>query len=867
MGTYPPRAGGPQPSRRPVSIDDRPEPVETEPARRPRVVMLVANEITPDTRVKKMALTASRSGLDVTVLGISRIHVPYDTWIEGVRLHRVPIGNAYRRLRPLSGRHHGLRDLLARLTDRTRRDLEDARLRLEIANREHKSEVALAKRAVQRAGKTRPPLRSRPLGWTIGGLRVRQARRDLADIRRQMRRRRARADQLARRVERLERRLDPSRRATSPEGAGWRELLPELHDFEMAFGPVLDRLDPDLIHAHDMHLLGVAARASARLSVRGREVPWVYDAHEYVRGLDRHMDGPKYRGYVDLETEYAPLANAVITVTEPLAELLEHDHRLETTPTVVKNAPPTSAADSSHDVIGVRERLGLPDSVPLAVYSGRVHHSRDVETLVRALGAVPEVHLALIAGANTPYIDHLRGVAVEHGCADRLHVLPYVDADKVVAHLASASFGVNLLIPCRNHAVALPNKFFEYLHAGLPMLNADVGISADEVRTNDLGEVFTPEDPRSLADGMRRLLARLPQLKQTLREADDLRSRFTWEAQTRPLLDVYDSLLTSWTPAPQVAPLLSMQESHTSPQELSRRVRLIAGPGNAGGDLARTFGPLASEEISVEVWSVTKQTLRGQRGANIGVPRRALASPAWRAHQSAAVCERATHVILEGGHSLWGTDAMSIRSDLERMHRAGVHLGLFVRAEDEHARWVHAAAQALGFGSPRGPRLAVLTHDWDLCVTWPGATWVPDPASIAAISTHGVAHDRNGVFVERSDLNPERAPSPMESASIEEAATAVLDLRRPGGMTKALNAIARGTIVAADLTGLPAIPVPPGLHSPFLPVETRDWRNLLERDQRDTDELRNGTERYAEAVRNGSAAQAALEAFLWGEGT
>ena len=61
-----------------------------------------------------------------------------------------------------------------------------------------------------------------------------------------------------------------------------------MHDFELAFGPVVDELAPDVIHAHDMHVIGVAAQAAARARGAGREVRMVYDAHEFVPGLSRY---------------------------------------------------------------------------------------------------------------------------------------------------------------------------------------------------------------------------------------------------------------------------------------------------------------------------------------------------------------------------------------------------------------------------------------------------------------------------------------------------------------------------------------------------------------------------------------------------
>ena len=70
--------------------------------------------------------------------------------------------------------------------------------------------------------------------------------------------------------------------------AAWRRVHPDIDDIELAYGPVIDALQPDLIHAHDVEMMPVAARAVARARAQGRVVPWIYDAHEWVVGLSRY---------------------------------------------------------------------------------------------------------------------------------------------------------------------------------------------------------------------------------------------------------------------------------------------------------------------------------------------------------------------------------------------------------------------------------------------------------------------------------------------------------------------------------------------------------------------------------------------------
>ena len=105
-------------------------------------------------------------------------------------------------------------------------------------------------------------------------------------------------------------------------------------------GPIIDRLKPDIIHANDFRMLGVAARAVMRARAKGRDTKLVWDAHEFLPGIKPWNTDPRWHlAQMAHEREYAPYADAVITVSDALADLLVTEHGLATRPTVVMNAP------------------------------------------------------------------------------------------------------------------------------------------------------------------------------------------------------------------------------------------------------------------------------------------------------------------------------------------------------------------------------------------------------------------------------------------------------------------------------------------------------------------------------------------------
>lgn len=476
--------------------------------------MMVANDIRHDTRVYKSALALADGGADVTVLGWSPPGYRQETTFGNVRIIRIPVDFRFRDART-----------------KALKERRQARFVRTAGVREQRMATL---RANLRAGEAQE----------IGGA-ANRWRAGVARVDARLQRERTR---VLRRVGNQETKLRTSlwqRWEDTTRGVHWRRDLPELDDFELAYAPVIDSLDWELIHAHDVHHMGTAARAVARRRAEGRPAAWVYDAHEYVVGLPVYPPRTKrfVAAYVDLEQEFIHRADAVITVTPALAEHLQEQYSLPVTPTVVMNSPQLQS--KAHlDGPGIREACDLADDTPLVVYSGGVTAARGVQTVVEALPELPGVHLAVVCVPHnrTAPVQILRDLAQELGVADRVHMLDPVAPAQVPAFLTSADIGIHPLVHFGGHEFSLPNKLFEYLHAGLPLVVSDCRALAEFVRGNEVGEVFVAEDPRDCARAMREVLARRADLHRRIVEDTDLLTPYSWEQQAESLRSLYRSL-------------------------------------------------------------------------------------------------------------------------------------------------------------------------------------------------------------------------------------------------------------------------------------------------------------------------------------
>ena len=291
-------------------------------------------------------------------------------------------------------------------------------------------------------------------------------------------------------------------------------------------------------------MLGVAARAVDRARAAGRDVKLVWDAHEWLPGARPRRDNarwlPAHLGYV---REYVGHADAVVTVSDTLADLLVRDHALPERPTVILNAPIAATTETSAP--DLRKRCGLPPDTPLLVYSGAMAVQRGVDTVVEALPLLPGVHLALVvADPAAAYVRQVVARAARHGVGDRVHVLPYVPHRQLVAFLATADIGLIPLHHWPNHEIALITKFFEYAHARLPIVVSDVRTMAETVRATGQGEVFRARDAADLARAVRAVLADPARYRAAYEGEDSPLPGWTWEAQAERLDALYRRLLT-----------------------------------------------------------------------------------------------------------------------------------------------------------------------------------------------------------------------------------------------------------------------------------------------------------------------------------
>ncbi len=194
----------------------------------------------------------------------------------------------------------------------------------------------------------------------------------------------------------------------------------------------------------------------------------------------------------------------------------------------------------------IRRAASIPNGAPIVLCHGGFRKGRGIEETAAALAlpGLESAHLVFLGREN----DVVADVLATFPDRARVHVLPPVPPDEVVSWVAGADVDVMVLLPVElNHVVSTPNKLFESIAAGVPVVSSDFParraiIAGDP--DGPLGELCDPSDPAAIQAALQRVLSLGPEARADLRRRilTAAHQRWNWETEAVKLVDLYASL-------------------------------------------------------------------------------------------------------------------------------------------------------------------------------------------------------------------------------------------------------------------------------------------------------------------------------------
>jgi len=301
------------------------------------------------------------------------------------------------------------------------------------------------------------------------------------------------------------------------------------------------RNDFDVVHCHDLDTLPIGW-----ILGMARRRPVIYDAHEsFPDMLASSVPGWVRRVLVWVENFLIRRVDLLITVGEKLRRHFES--RGAKRAVVVGNWKRLQDfARTAEQNLEVRRRLHIPDGALTVACITQLLSDRKLEVFLDAIDATPNVY-ALVGGRGV-LEDFVRERAAKN---PRIIFVGFVKSSEIPAYTCAADaiyYGFDPANP--NARYSAPNKLFEGLAAGRPLVTGDFGEIADVVRRADCGIVLREYTAENIREALVEL--QIPHRREVLADNAAAYGQRTmnWERGQEILYREYSDLLFRQTGAP-----------------------------------------------------------------------------------------------------------------------------------------------------------------------------------------------------------------------------------------------------------------------------------------------------------------------------
>ncbi|WP_161977919.1 glycosyltransferase [Dictyobacter kobayashii] len=197
----------------------------------------------------------------------------------------------------------------------------------------------------------------------------------------------------------------------------------------------------------------------------------------------------------------------------------------------------------------LRQHLNLPKNSRIALYQGNIQPDRGLERLVRAAAYLEPENVIVIMGQNigTTRMELAQLITLQQ-VHEHIKIIPPVPYKDLLSWTASADIGLTI-IPLdytRNMRTCLPNKLFEYIQAGLPVLSSPLEAVREILTTYDVGNIVRSMDPADVGMAINTMLSQPDELARMRANAlQAAQQDLCWEKESQKLLRLYQQFLAN----------------------------------------------------------------------------------------------------------------------------------------------------------------------------------------------------------------------------------------------------------------------------------------------------------------------------------
>ena len=280
---------------------------------------------------------------------------------------------------------------------------------------------------------------------------------------------------------------------------------------------------PDIFYAVDLDTLlgcGIAAKF-ARKKI-------VHDAHEYFVEVPE-LEGQlfKKRVWSFIGSTFIPSCDLCISVNHELAVILSEKYNNQFH--VIRSVPKTS---NGH------VKIKNQKSPKIILYQGVLNKGRGLKESIKAVSE-SNLNVTLRIAGEGDLSKELRSLVIKLGTQKKVEFLGWLSPDALRNETFQADIGLNLLSgKSLNYKYSLANKFFDYLHAGIPSINMNFPVYKRICTQYEVGLCIDNLEQKTIHNAIQTLLNDEKRLLQIEKGCKLAQQEYNWEKESKVLIEL-----------------------------------------------------------------------------------------------------------------------------------------------------------------------------------------------------------------------------------------------------------------------------------------------------------------------------------------
>jgi glycosyltransferase involved in cell wall biosynthesis len=290
-------------------------------------------------------------------------------------------------------------------------------------------------------------------------------------------------------------------------------------------------LRADVLFANDLDTLGPNYFVS---KIKG--IPLIYDSHELFCEVPELQNSPfKKKTWEFLERMILPKLKYAITVNASIADF--YRNRYGCNMQVVRNIPPVMKVE----VFKSRKELGIEQKEHVFVLQGAgINIHRGAEELVLSMKYIDNALLLIIGSGDVwPVLEKL---VQEQGLTDKVRLMKRLPKNELIQYTRNADVGISIDKGTNlNYQYSLPNKLFDYIQCGIPVLASRMVEIENIVSTYQIGDFIDSHDPSHIAEKLKDMTA--PEKQRVWRKnTEQAKKDLNWDTEKEVLIKLVTSI-------------------------------------------------------------------------------------------------------------------------------------------------------------------------------------------------------------------------------------------------------------------------------------------------------------------------------------